>query len=326
MKICVFGAGAVGGHMAVKLAASGQDVSVVARGSHLEAIRARGLVLKAGDQETRVEVAASGNPADLGPQDVVITTLKAHGLPAFAQAAGPLLRPDTGVVFAQNGAPWWYAMGLREGHPPPPDLAWMDPGGVLKRQIGPERTVGAVIFSSNEVVEPGVIVNDSPQRNALIVGEVDDRPSDRVTALRQALTEAGVSSPAVDDLRQVMWSKLVGNMTISVVCMLTGFTAREAMADPGLERFVTNLMTEAHAVARAHGADLTFNPTAPRQGPDHKPSLLQDFELGRPVELDALVRAPLAFARASGLETPTLEAIAALAVQRAQQAGLYNPA
>jgi 2-dehydropantoate 2-reductase len=326
MKICVFGAGAVGGHMAVRLAAAGQEVSVIARGPHLEAIRDRGLTLKAGDQETQVKVAASDDPADLGPQDVVITTLKAHGLPAFAQAAGPLLRPDTGVVFAQNGAPWWYAVGLRDDRIAPPDLSWMDPGDVLKRAIGAERTIGAVIFSSNEVVAPGVIVNDSPQRNALIVGEIDDRPSERVSALRQALTAAGVSSPAVDDLRQVLWSKLVGNMTISVVCMLTGFTAREAMADKGLERFVTNLMTEAYAVARAHGADLTFNPAAPRQGPDHKPSLLQDFELGRPVELDALVRAPLAFARASGLETPTLEAIAALAVQRATQAGLYAPA
>lgn len=326
MRICVFGAGAVGGHLATKLAAAGQEVSVVARGAHLEAIRARGLTLKAGDQEIRAQVTASDTPADLGPQDMVITTLKAHGLPAFARAAGPLLGPDTGVVFAQNGAPWWYGMGLPAGRPLAPDLGWMDPGGVMRRDIGLERTVGAVIFSSNEVAAPGVIVNDSPQRNALFVGEVDDRPSDRVAALRQALTEAGVGSPDVDDLRQVVWSKLVGNMTISVLCMLTGLTARDAMTDEGLKDLVTHLMTEAHAVARAHGADLTFNPATPRQGPDHKPSLLQDFELGRAMELDALVRAPQAFARTAGLETPTLDTLAALAIQRGLQAGLYVPA
>lgn len=326
MRICVFGAGAVGGHFATRLAAAGHEVSVVARGAHLDAIRTRGLTLKAGDSVTTARVAASDDPADLGVQDAVIVTLKSHGLPAFAAAAGPLLGPATGVVFAQNGTPWWYAHGLSPARPAAPDLSFLDPGGVLAKAVGVGRTLGATIFSSNEVVEPGVVVNDSPARNVLVVAEIDDRPSDRVAALRAALNGSGVGSPDVADIRQVIWSKLTGNMTVSVLCMLTGLPARAAMMDEGLWTFTPRLMEEAYAVARAHGMDLTYNPAGRSQAPDHKPSLLQDFELGRPVELDALVRGPQAFARAAGLETPVLDTLAALAIQRGLAAGLYTPA
>jgi 2-dehydropantoate 2-reductase len=326
MRICVFGAGAVGGHFATKLAAGGHEVSVVARGAHLDAIREKGLTLKAGDQVIKARVAASDNPADLGAQDAVIVTLKSHGLRAFAETAGPLLGADTGVVFAQNGTPWWYAHGLSSGRPAAPDLSFLDPGGALARNVGHGRALGATIFSSNEVVEPGVIVNDSPARNVLVVGEIDDRPSERVTALRAALNASGIGSPEVADIRQVVWSKLTGNMTVSVLCMLTGLPARAAMMDEGLWTFTPRLMEEAYAVARAHGMDLTYSPGGRSQAPDHKPSLLQDFELGRPMELDALVRGPLAFARAAGLETLVLDTLAALAVQKGRAAGLYTPA
>src|SRR6478735_9480359 len=152
MRICVFGAGAIGGNFAARLAAAGNDVSVVARGQHLEAIRANGLTLIAGDRKIVARVQASDRPADLGPQDVVISTLKATGLGALAAGVGPLLGADTAVVFAQNGIPWWYGHGLADSRPPAPDLSRLDPDGALARAVGLERTLGGAITSPNHVV------------------------------------------------------------------------------------------------------------------------------------------------------------------------------
>ena len=159
MRICIFGAGAVGSHFAVRLALAGHDVSCVMRGPHLEAVKAKGLKLRVGDAEFSARVQASDDPAALGPQDIVISTLKATGVSSLAMGLQPLLRDDTGIVFAQNGIPWWYDIGLAADHPAPPDLAFLDPGGRLRGAIPRERIIGGVIFSSNEVVEPGVVAN-----------------------------------------------------------------------------------------------------------------------------------------------------------------------
>src|SRR5882757_4893101 len=160
MQICIFGAGAVGSHFAVRLALAGHDVSCVMRGAHLEAVKANGLTLRVGDAEFSARVRASDDPAALGPQDVVISTLKANSLSSLATGLPPLLRDDTAVVFAQNGIPWWYELGLPPDQPPPPDLGFLDPGGVLRAAVSQQRVVGGVIFSSNELVAPGIVVND----------------------------------------------------------------------------------------------------------------------------------------------------------------------
>ena len=165
MRICIFGAGAVGSHFAVRLALAGNEVSCVMRGAHLAAVKANGLTLRVGDAKFKAQVKASDDPADLGPQDVVISTLKATGVSALASGLQPLLRDDTAIVFAQNGIPWWYDIGLPKNHPPVPDLAFLDPGGRLRAAVQKERIIGGVIFSSNEVVEPGVVENLSPERN-----------------------------------------------------------------------------------------------------------------------------------------------------------------
>ena len=186
MKICVFGAGAVGSHFAVRLALAGHDVSCVMRGTHLQAVQAKGLTLRLGGEQLSAKVRASDNPSELGAQDVVISTLKANALGSLAGGLKPLLKDDTAVVFAQNGIPWWYNIGLPADHPSTPPLDFLDPGGQLQALLGRERIIGGVIFSSNEIVEPGVVVNDSPERNMLIVGECDDRQSDRIQAFAQA--------------------------------------------------------------------------------------------------------------------------------------------
>ena len=162
MRICIFGAGAVGSHFAVRLALAGHDVSCVMRGPHLDAVKAKGLTLRIGDAEFSARVKASDDPAALGPQDVVLSTLKANGLSSLAAGVQPLLRDDTAVVFAQNGIPWWYDIGLPPDHPPAPDLGFLDPGGALRAAVSQARIVGGVIFSSNEIVAPGLVVNDSP--------------------------------------------------------------------------------------------------------------------------------------------------------------------
>jgi 2-dehydropantoate 2-reductase len=326
MRICIFGAGAVGGHLAVKLAAAGHEVSCVMRGAHLAATQVNGLTLEVGDTRTVARVAASDDPRRLGPQDLVISALKATSLAGLADGIGPLLGPRTAVVTAQNGIPWWYGQRLAAGRPATPDLGFLDPGGRLAAALPPERLIGGVIFSSNEVREPGLVVNDSPDRNLLVVGEIDDAASERVAGLRAALEAAGFRSPPVSDIRHVIWSKLTGNSTVSVLCMLTGKTSRGLTQDPVLRPVLTRLLAETGAVAAAHNPDFQRFEAGPGGPLNHKPSFLQDYELGRPMEVDALVTAPAAFARAAGLATPMLDLMAALAIQKSRDAGLYSPA
>jgi 2-dehydropantoate 2-reductase len=326
MRICVFGAGSIGGNFATRLALAGNEVSVVVRGAHLDAIKARGLTLLAGDKRHVVKVAASDRPTDLGPQDVVISTMKACSLSGLAETVGPLLRSDTPVVFVQNGIPWWYATGLGASRPPAPDLSRLDPGGALAKAVGHERTIGAVVTSSNRVIEPGVVRNISPDRNTLWVGEIDDRRSPRIERLRATLIDAGIASPATRDIRYDVWHKLMANLTGSTLCLILA-QPTTIQATEMINRLARRAHSEALAVAAAHGVSLDDSPDV-RYGPkriypDHRPSILQDYEYGRPMEIESIVRAPVAFARKAGLDTPNLDAIESLSVSKALSKGLY---
>jgi 2-dehydropantoate 2-reductase len=322
MRICIFGAGAVGSHFAVKLALAGHDVSCAIRGPHLEAVKAKGVTLRVGDASFNAKVKASDNPADLGPQDLVISTLKATSVASLATGLRPLLRDDTPVVFAQNGIPWWYDIGLPADHRAP-DLAFLDASGRLRAAVPKERIIGGVIFSSNEVIEPGVVANLSPERNMMLVGECDDLQSERIERLRAALNEASIASQPVAQIRETIWSKLLTNMSMSVLCLLTGQTARAVRDEPALREVIPRLLDEANAIAQSCCPNAK-RVTRSGPAPEHKPSILQDFELGRAMEIDALVRAPAAFARAAGLSTPMLDLLAGLAIQKARDKGLYQ--
>jgi 2-dehydropantoate 2-reductase len=323
MRICIFGAGAVGSHFAVRLALAGHDVSCVMRGPHLEAAKANGLTLRVGGADLSVRVNASDDPAALGPQDFVISTLKATSLSSLATGLRPLLRDDTGIVFAQNGIPWWYDLGLPAGVPPPPDLGFLDRGGGLRATVQKDRIIGGVIFSSNEVVAPGVVANLSPDRNMLLVGECDDRLTERIERLRATLNDASIASPQVSRIRETIWSKLLTNMSMSVLCLLTGQTARAVRDDPALRDVVPRLLDEANSIGQSCFPEVK-RVTRTGPAPDHKPSILQDYELGRAMEIDVLVRAPAAFARAAGLSTPMLDLLAGLAIRQARDKGLYQ--
>ena len=323
MRICIFGAGAVGSHFAVRLAQAGHEIACVMRGPHLKAVQANGLTLRVGNGETKAKVRASDDPADLGSQDVVISTLKATSVASLAAGLKPLLRENTPVVFAQNGIPWWYDIGLPKKHPPTPDLSFLDPGGALRAAVPKERIIGAVIFSSNEVIAPGVVANLSPERNRLLVGECDDRASERIEELRATLNAAAIESPPIAEIRETIWSKLLTNMSMSVLCLLTGQTARAVRDEPALRDVIPRLLDEANAVGQSCIPEVK-RVTRTGPAPEHKPSILQDYELGRAMEIDVLVRGPAAFARAAGLATPMLDLIAGLAIQRARDKGLYQ--
>jgi 2-dehydropantoate 2-reductase len=331
MRICIFGAGAVGGHLAAKLAARGHDVAVVARGAHLEAMRDKGITLIHGEDTIRGRVRAADRAAALGLQDFVFVTLKANLLGAFAEQAAPLLGKETGVVFAQNGIPWWYGIGLSDQRPRPPDLSKLDPMGKLKKVLDKNQIIGGVVYSANEVREPGVVVNKVPGNNMLVVGEADDRDSERIRILRKALDEADMSSPPTPDIRQSVWGKLVQNLSTAALCTLTGATVKEVRSDPGLGELAKSLGAEGRAIARAHGVEPEGAPQRPGGSQSvsaisHKPSLLQDYERGRPMEIEALFVAPLAFGRAAKVPAPALETVVRLVVFKASAKGLYSPA
>jgi 2-dehydropantoate 2-reductase len=323
MRICIFGAGAVGSHFAVRLAQAGHDVACVMRGPHLQAVKANGLTLRVGKSEVTAEINASDDPAALGPQDVVISTLKATGVASLASSLKPLLRDDTPVVFAQNGIPWWYDIGLPAAHPPTPDLAFLDPGGRLRTAVPKERIIGGVIFSSNEVIKPGLVENLSPDRNRLLIGECDDRASERIEKLRAVLNAAAIESAPVAQIRETIWSKLLTNMSMSVLCLMTGQTARGVRDDPDLADILPRLLEEANAIGQSCIPEVK-RVTRTGPAPEHKPSILQDYELGRAMEIDVLVRAPAAFAREANLSTPMLDMLAGLAIQKARGKGLYS--
>jgi 2-dehydropantoate 2-reductase len=327
LRICIFGAGAVGGHLAARFAAAGHEVSVLARGAHLDAMNARGIELRSGDEVVRAKVRGSDRPAALGTQDVVFVTLKANLLGLVAEQAAPLLGPDTPVAFVQNGIPWWYAQGLGADRPAPPDLSRLDPGGAIARAIAPERVIGAVVFSANHVAAPGVIQNSTPGRNMLTVGEPDDAPSARIQRLRATIAAAALHSPETGDIRQSIWSKLVLNIGSSTLCVLTGLSVGELMGDPALAEIRTRITTEGFAIAAAHGIAVEGAPKRPGgQTPGivgHKPSMLQDYEQGRPMEIESQIMTPLAFAHSAGVDVPSFELAATLAARKAAEKGLY---
>jgi 2-dehydropantoate 2-reductase len=318
MKICVYGAGAVGGHIAARLAAAGSEVCVVARGEHLAAIRRSGLKLIRGDETIVSRISASDKTADLGPQDFVLVALKASVLGAFAGACAPLLGPRTAVAFVQNGIPWWYAREIER----------LDPGGRLARAVAAERILGGVAYSANDVVEPGVVLNHVPDSNMIVIGAAG-KEDGRSEALRSLLEKAGISSPPVEDIRQAIWSKLAVNLGTSTLCTITGANIAEVRSNPRLAELAARLGAEGRAIAGALGVAIERAPQRPGGGQSsgmiqHKPSMLQDYERGRPMEIDAQIMAPLALARQKGVPTPTLDLAAALVAYKAAAKGLYT--
>jgi 2-dehydropantoate 2-reductase len=325
MKFCVFGAGAIGGYLAVELSLSGQEVCVIARGAHLKAIQERGLTLQINGREKIARVAADSDPGVFGPQDVVICALKAHQAYESAADFAPLLGQDTSVVTAMNGIPWWYFYktgGAFEGR----SLETVDPEGRQWKIIGPRRAIGCVVEPACEVTEPGVIVHH--QFNRFILGEPDGSRSNRVLGLSSILTAAGFDAPVRDNIRWNIWLKLWGNVCFNPISALTGATLGRMTQDPDLRALCKTMMLETRAVNEALDVHIPGDMMDRRlagaaAAAGHKMSMLQDLERGRSLEIDALVGVVKELGRLTAVGTPVIDAVLALIKERARAAGLY---
>jgi 2-dehydropantoate 2-reductase len=324
-RVCIFGAGAIGGYMGAMMADAGMDVSLVARGPHLAAIKENGLKLRKDGQEIVTHPKAVQNPADLGPQDYVIITLKAHSISGVVDVMQPLLGPETAVVFGVNGVPWWYFYGL----PGPLEntrLETVDPCNRIWDGIGPERAIGCVVYPAAEVPEPGVIELIEGDRFSL--GEPNGERSERVQALSQMLIRAGLKAPVRPRLRDEIWVKLWGNCSLNPVSALTGATLEQMCRDPELHALLRAVMLEAQAVAESLGVKFAIDVDKRLAGAEavgaHKTSMLQDLERGRPMEIDALVSAVQELGRLNNVPTPTLDGVLALIKMRARLVGAYD--
>ena len=324
MKICIYGAGAIGGYMAVLLKRGGADVSLIARGAHLAAIRRDGLKLRIGGETLAATIVAAADPAELGPQDCVIIGLKAYQAWETAEAMAPLLGRDTIVVTAQNGVPWWYFYGT-EGRHRDRRLASVDPGDRQWNAIGPERVIGCTVYPATELVEPGLIQHTYGDQFGL--GEPSGRKTDRLARLVDVFAAGNLKPRLFDDIRDDIWVKLWGNLSFNPISALTRATLDVVATDPATRALSRLMMLEAQAIGEALGVRFRVDVDrriagAAKVGP-HKTSMLQDLERGRPLEIDALVTAVQELGLVVDVPTPTIDAVLGLVQQLGRSQNLY---
>jgi 2-dehydropantoate 2-reductase len=327
MKVCIFGVGAVAGVAGARMARAGvPDMSFVARGAHLDAIRRKGLTVRDQSGAWTVEVDATDDTAALGVQDIVILGLKAHTVaPALDQIA-PLIGPDTIVVPTVNGIPWWYFHGL-EGSSTSPHLDSVDPGGRIWSALGPHRAVGCVVYIGSNIPEPGMIEHNNG--GTFVVGEPDGNTRDRTRRVSELFVEAGLKSPIRDDIRTEVWTKLWGNLSVNPMSLICEALCDELANDPGTAAALTGMMREAAAIAAAVGSsaapDTEDRLEAMRALGPIKTSMLQDYEAGKTIELDALLGVICELGKRYGIETPRCDMVYALTRFKAEKAGCYAP-
>lgn len=326
MRVCIVGAGAVGGHLAGRLAAGGADVSVVARGAALDAIRANGLRVEAADWAFSGRLSgAESDPARLGPQDAVFVTVKAPAIPDVAPALLPLLGPDTPVIFVCNGVPWWY-FGAADSALARAVRARLDPHGRVAAAVGLERTVGGVIYSACQVEAPGVVRVRSPV-NRLIMGRPDGGSAPGLQAVADILSAGGMTVEISAAIRKVVWDKLVVNMGSGLIAILTQRANGHIYGDAAAADLVRGVSEEVASIARAMGEDVHSDAEhriSYGRNSKHRVSMLQDLDSGRQMEIDAQCAVPLEIAAQLGLKVPLLSVLVPLVRMRAEEAGLYS--
>ncbi|MBB3180181.1 2-dehydropantoate 2-reductase [Variovorax sp. Sphag1AA] len=325
MKVCIYGAGAIGGWIGAKLAQVGCELDVVARGATLEALKRDGLTLVSGDKRVTVPVNASDDPAALGVQQLVIVAVKAPALPAVAERIAPLLGPDTIVLTAMNGVPWWFLQGGFGGPVAGAQLQAVDPGGKIDAGIPAKHVVGCVVHCSCSLDAPGVVRHHFG--NGLIIGEPSGESTSRVQALGELLARAGIDTRISPQIQKDVWYKLWGNMTVNPISMLTGATTDLILNDDLVRGLISTIMLEAKDIGARIGVPIAESPedrhVVTRKLGAFKTSMLQDVEASRAVELDALVSAVRELGQLAGVQTPFTDALLGLARLRARQLGLY---
>ncbi len=314
MRFAIYGAGAIGAYLGAKLAAAGEDVSLIARGPHLRALQEHGVRVRSPDGDFEAKPLATDDPREVGEVDYLVLAVKAHGLTAIAPLLAPLIGDDTAVVPAQNGIPWWYF----ERHGGPWDgtrLESADPGGVIAAHISPERIIGCVVYPAASIVEPGVI--EHTEGNRFSIGELDGSTSDRVRALSAAIGRAGLRAPIRSNIREEIWVKLLGNSAFNPVSALTRASLAEIAADPDARAVVSAMMEETYGVAAELGVDIPISIEARIAGAEgvgaHKTSMLQDVEAARPLEVDGLIGTVLELGKLLGRPMPYTSVVYACA-------------
>ncbi len=325
MKVCIVGAGAIGGFLGARLAAAGVATSALARGATLVALRQHGWRMDTAQGRVAAPVRASDDPTQLGVQDLVVVAVKAPALSAAAATLGPLLGRDTLVLPAMNGVPWWFCRGLPGFDAP---LASVDPGGAIGRAIDAQRVIGCVVHVSASTPEPGCVAHKTGQ--GLIVGEPAGGRSARAQAVADLFARAGLEVTHSADVRRDIWYKLWGNLTMNPVSAITGATVDRVLADPQLRAFCSAAMAEAAAVGARIGCAIEQSPENRHAVTEKlgafKTSMLQDVEAGRAIELDAIVGAVHEIGQRVGVDTPHIGALLGLTRLFAQQRGLYPSA
>ena len=323
MRICIYGAGAIGGYVGAQLASAGADVSLVARGPHLKAMRENGLRLRIGGEERVAKIACTDDPTEIGPQDYVFIALKAHSIPSVVDAMQPLLSNHTSIVTAVNGIPYWYFHrhgGALEGS----TIDTIDPGGRQWRDLRPERAIGCIVYPATEVVEPGVIQHVYGDK--FPIGEPSGERTERVEALSAIMNSAGLRAPVMDNIRDEMWLKLWGNLCFNPISALTHATLDVITENPGTRAVAKAMMLEGQAIAEQLGVNFRVDVERRINGAGavgaHKTSMLQDLERGRPMEIDPMVTVVQELGKLTNVPTPTIDIVLALVAQRARVAGL----
>ncbi|MDR6534318.1 2-dehydropantoate 2-reductase [Variovorax soli] len=325
MKVCIYGAGAIGGWIGAGLAQAGCRLNVVARGATLDALQRDGLSVLRGDQRTRVAVNAVSDPADLGTQDLVVIAVKAPSLPAVAAQIAPLLGPDTIVLTAMNGVPWWFLQGGFGGSLAGAQLEAVDPGGRIDAAIPAQHVIGCVVHASCSLDAPGLVRHHFG--NGLIIGEPSGEATPRAQRLEALLEQAGFEARLSPRIQKDVWYKLWGNMTVNPISALTGATTDLILNDELVRGFISTIMLEAREIGERIGVPIAESPddrhAVTRKLGAFKTSMLQDVEAHRPVELDALVSVVRELGQRAGVATPFTDALLGLARLQARQLGLY---
>ena len=324
MKVCVYGAGAIGGFIGARLALAGEDVTLIARGPHLKAMRQNGLKLISEGKTEVVRLRCTDDAREVGAQDYVILSVKAHALRSNADSVQPLLADHTALVPTINGVPWWYfykAGGPYENT----RLKSVDPDGTLWEKLPPARVIGCIVYPAVDVVEPGVL--EHTYSNRFDLGEPDGSKSERAQAFSQAMIKAGFRCPVRPRIRENLWVKLWGNLSFNMICSLTTATLDVVTGDPGTRAVSRTMMLEAQAVAEKLGVTFPLDVDERIKGAHevgaHKPSTLVDLERGRPMEIEPLLGAVVEMGRLVDLPMPACDIVLALVRQRARVAGLY---
>ncbi|WP_299514439.1 2-dehydropantoate 2-reductase [uncultured Limnohabitans sp.] len=324
MKVCIYGAGAIGGWIGTHLARQGCNLSAVARGATLEALQQHGLLLRQGDEDMHTSLVARENPADLGVQDLVIVSVKAPAMAEVAHHIAPLLGPDTVVLTAMNGVPWWFLQGFG-GALSGATLESVDPAGAIAQRIPAAQVIGCVVHASCSVDMPGVIRHHFG--NGLIVGEPSGTDTPRVQALGALLAQAGFNATVSPQIQKDVWYKLWGNMTINPISAFTGATTNVILDDPLVRDFVSRIMLEAKAIGERIGIPIAQTPedrhAVTRKLGAFRTSMLQDVDAGKPVELDALVASVRELGQLTKVATPFTDALLGLSRLHARGLGLY---